>query len=373
MKKLYFLFFFTLALSNQLDAQVWQKLKYAYNDTVKKKDGLFLFPLIYYTPDTRFAAGAVGVYYFNTEKDTTTDYFIPTRLSYIKLLADYTQNRQLDVWSSWNIFTNQEKFLFKGEFRYRNFPDRYYGIGNNTRLDQEEFYSFDLAQIKLLAMKQVIPKLFAGIDYQFSYEYNFEQEIGGELIVGDVTGFNGGIGSGIGSVITYDSRDNVVNAYSGHLFEVSSYFFNSAFGGTFNFTNFNFTFNKYWEIKPDHVLAFNSVLFMNFGDVPFLDMARVGGDDILRGYARNRFRDNHFGGIQLEYRFPVLWRFGMVVFSGVGDVFQKPSDLSFTNLKYSFGAGIRFSINQKERLNVRFDYGFGKKNNSFYIMLTEAF
>ena len=43
------------------------------------------------------------------------------------------------------------------------------------------------------------------------------------------------------------------------------------------------------------------------------------------------------------------------------------------NLKYSLGAGIRFAINKKERLNVRVDFGLGRKNNAFYIGLTEAF
>ena len=359
-------------LSSNSDAQVWHKLKYAFRDSIEKKDGIFLFPLLYYTPDTRFAAGAVGVYYFNTAKKLSES-DDPTRLSFVKLLADYTQNRQLDVWSAWNIFTDQEKFLFKGELRYRNFPDRYYGIGNSTTVAQEEFYSFDLLKLKLLGMKQVVPNLFMGLDYDITYEYNFEQEPGGELIQGTVTGYDGGLGSGLGGVITYDSRDNVVNAYEGMLFEASSYFFNERLGGDFNFTNINLTFNKYWELKEDHVLAFNSVLFMNFGGVPFLDMARVGGDDILRGYARNRFRDQHFGGFQLEYRFPVWWRFGMVVFAGLGDVFSTPADLSMRNIKYSFGAGIRFSVNTKERLNVRFDYGFGRDNSAFYIMLTEAF
>lgn len=372
MKRAIILILFSVFLCAPVSAQMWQKLKYAFNDTVEKKDGIFLFPLIYYTPDTRFAAGAVGVYYFNTAKNKTEE-DVATRLSFVKLLADYTQNRQLDIWSSWNIFTDQEKYLFKGELRYRNFPDRYYGIGNNTSVNQEEFYSFDLALLKILGMRQVFPKLFAGLDYQIAYEYNFEQEEGGELITGDITGYNGGVGSGLGGVITYDTRDNVVNAYSGFLLEASSFFNSEKLGGTFNFTNVNLTFNKYWEFKENHVLALNTVLFMNFGNVPFLDMARVGGDDILRGYARNRFRDHHFGGLQLEYRFPVWWRFGMVVFSGVGDVFRQPRDLQLNNLKYSFGAGIRFSINQKERLNVRFDYGFGRNNNAFYIMLTEAF
>lgn len=342
------------------------------NDTISKKEGVFLFPLLYYTPDTRFAAGAVGVYYFNTG-DTSTIKGKDTRLSYVKLLSDYTQNKQLDIWSSWNFFTNEEKYLFKGEVRYRNFPDRYYGIGNSTSIDQEEAYSYDLVKFKLLGLLQVREKLFVGLDYQFSYEYNFEHQQNGELESGTITGYKGGLGSGVGGVLTYDTRDNVVNAYKGMLFEFSSYVFNSRLGGNFNYTAINFTFNKYWELKENHILAFNSVLFMNYGGVPFLDMSRVGGDDILRGYASNRFRDHHFSGVQLEYRFPVWWRFGMVVFAGIGDVFRTPADLRLNNLKYSFGTGIRYAINKKERLNVRVDFGLGRKSDAFYIMLTEAF
>lgn len=371
MTRLILVLFLALFASESF-GQFWDKFKFWKEDTLVHQEGVFIFPLLYYTPDTRFAAGLVGVYYFNTG-DHTTEKGRNTRLSYIKLLGDYTQNRQLDFWSSFNIFTNEEKYLFKGELRYRNFPDRYYGVGNNTSINQKELYSFDLMHFKFLAMRQVRKKLFVGIDYQFSYEYNFLQKPGGELASQTIVGWNGGLGSGVGAVATYDTRDNVVNAYSGMLFEVSTYLNSSYLGGTFNYTNVNMTFNTYWEVRKNHILALNSVVFMNFGGVPFLDMARVGGDDILRGYAQNRFRDNHFAGFQLEYRFPLWWRFGMVVFTGVGDVFRTPSDLSFSNLKYSMGAGLRFAINRKERLNVRFDYGFGRQNNSFYLMLTEAF
>lgn len=350
----------------------WDKFKFWEEDSTKTKEGVFIFPLLYYTPDTRFAAGAVGVYYFNTGSQLT-ELGQDTRLSYVKLLTDYTQNKQFDAWSSWNIFTNEERYLFKGEVRFRNFPDRFYGVGNRTEESQMEYYSYDLFYFKLLGMKQVVPKLFAGLDYQFSYEYNFRLDSQGELTDGNIIGYNGGLGSGVGGVVTYDTRDNVVNAYSGTLLEASTYIMSPRLGSDFKYTNINLTFNKYWEFKKDHILAFNSILKMNFGGVPFLDMARAGGNEILRGYAENRFRDHHFAGLQLEYRFPVWWRFGMVVFSGIGDVFEQPSDLSLNTLKFSFGAGIRFAINKKERLNVRFDYGFGRKSDAFYIMLTEAF
>ncbi len=37
------------------------------NDTtLVEKNGFFLIPLIYYTPDTRWAFGGAGVYYFKT-------------------------------------------------------------------------------------------------------------------------------------------------------------------------------------------------------------------------------------------------------------------------------------------------------------------
>lgn len=366
-----FLLCFLLFGFNYLGFGQQEKFKFLHKkDTVSNKTGFFLFPLLYYTPDTRIAAGLVGVYYFNTGK---TDSFQKTRLSYAKLLGDYTQNKQLDFWTSWNVFTNQEKFLFKGEFRYRNFPDKYYGIGNTSNILNLEKYAYDLFKFKLLAMRQVVPKFFVGLDYQYENEFNFKHQVGGELEKGTITGYKGGIGSALGLIATHDTRDNVVNAYSGHIIEFSSYFNSSYLGGNFNYVNLNFELGKYWELKKNNVLALNVIMNSNFGTVPFLDMAKVGGDGMIRGYASNRFKDNHFIGAQIEYRFPLWWRFGMVVFSGVGDVYRTPSDIKLNTLKYTVGAGIRFAVNTKERLNVRFDYGFGRKSNAFYIMLTEAF
>jgi hypothetical protein len=94
---------------------------------------------------------------------------------------------------------------------------------------------------------------------------------------------------------------------------------------------------------------------------------------MLRGYAANRFRDQNFAGMQAEYRAHLFWRIGVVGFAGVGDVFKSTEDLQWETLKYSYGGGLRFMVNKKEKLNVRLDYGFGRDNSSFYLILTEAF
>jgi hypothetical protein len=363
-----FLFILGLSLITQLShAQLFKD-----SDSTSKEEGLFILPLLYYTPDTRFAAGAMGVYYFRTG-DTLSLAGKNTRLSYIQMLADYTQNRQLDVWAAWNIFTNREDYLFKGDLRYRNFPDRFFGIGNNTPDENMERYTYDYFSIKLLGLKQIRKKAFIGLDYQFSSEYNFRFFDDKELARGTIPGYKGGISSALGFVFTNDTRDNVVNAWKGHLFEVSSYFNNRSLGSDFEYINLNITFNKYRMFAPGHVLAFNSVANLNTEGVPFLDMAKVGNDNILRGYPRNRYRDLNFTAAQVEYRYPVWGRFGGAVFTGIGEVFNTVDEIKFKLLKYSYGAGLRFAVNKKERLNIRVDYGWGRGEHGLYIALTEAF
>jgi outer membrane protein assembly factor BamA len=132
-------------------------------------------------------------------------------------------------------------------------------------------------------------------------------------------------------------------------------------------------YQKYWQIKPKHIIALQARGRYGFGEVPFLDLSTLGNDDLLRGYPKNRFRDINFIGSQLEYRFPLFWRLGMVAFVGAGDVYRNTSDLSFQNIKYSLGTGIRFAVNPAERLNLRLDYGLGKDGGFFYFIVGESF
>lgn len=342
------------------------------SDTLEaRKKGVFAIPLVYYTPDTRWAGGAAGVYYFRVPPKH--DFEKETRASFVQLLTDYTQNKQLDVWSTWSIFTRNENYLLEGELRYRNFPDRFYGIGNQSKYTNEELYSYNLFSIKSLMMKQVRKSLFVGFDYTFEYEFDFKHDENGQLITGDIPGYKGGLGSALGLVAAIDNRDNIINAYDGQYSEISSYFFGKTLGSTFKFIQVNAIHQQYWELRKKHVLASQTKIKLNFGEVPFLDMATLGDDDILRGYAKNRYRDHNSWATQLEYRMPLFWRFGIVGFAGVGDIFKNFSDMRFSRLKYSVGGGLRFVVKPAERLNIRLDYGQGVDGGHYYFVVTEAF
>jgi hypothetical protein len=344
----------------------------ALNDTVDdQKKGFFVLPLVYYTPDTRWAGGAAGVYYFKIGGKTPDEH--ETRVSNVQFLGDYTQNKQLDLWGQWNVFTRNENYLFKGEIRYRNFPDRFYGIGNNSLKYNEEKYEYNLLSFKTLILKKVYPAVFLGVDYHFEKEYDFKYTPGGALETGTITGYNGGIQSAVGLVAIYDSRDNVINTYKGSILELSSYFYKPEIGSTFRFTFLNALYQKFWQVKRKHIIAVQARGRYGYGQVPFLDMSNAGNDDMLRGYPKNRFRDVSFLGAQVEYRFPLFWRLGMVTFAGAGDVFNKYTDLGIDRIKYSVGAGLRFIVNPAERLNIRLDYGYGREGGYFYFVVAESF
>ena len=47
---------------------------------------------------------------------------------------------------------------------------------------------------------------------------------------------------------------------------------------------------------------------------------------------------------------------------------------SFSDLKYSYGAGLRFLFNKKEKVNLRVDFGFGNNGSKgIYLAIEEAF
>jgi outer membrane protein assembly factor BamA len=342
------------------------------SDTISEnKNGVFVLPLLYYTPDTRWAVGAAGVYYFKVKPSGHTD--VSPRVSYLQFLADYTQNKQLDTWASWHVFTQDENFLLKGDLRYRDFPDRFYGIGNISSEAQKEQYSYQLFVFKSLQLKRVKPGFFVGFDYEFRYEYNFKYAPNSALANGTITGYKGGIGSALGLVSISDTRDNIINPYKGRYAEFSTYFFSPLLKSTFSFQTINATYQQYWQLKPKHVLAWQTKVRLSFGEVPFLDLSTLGNDDILRGYPKNRYRDQHFFASQVEYRYPLFWRFGGIAFAGAGDVFGESSTLSAENLKFSIGTGLRFVVDPAERLNIRLDYGYGREGGYFYFMVGEAF
>jgi hypothetical protein len=76
---------------------------------------------------------------------------------------------------------------------------------------------------------------------------------------------------------------------------------------------------------------------------------------------------------QLEYRRELVWRFGMVVFGGLGEVAPSVSQFRFDNILPAIGGGVRFKLSRKYNVNFRADIAQGKNGHTFSMGIGEAF
>lgn len=134
----------------------------------------------------------------------------------------------------------------------------------------------------------------------------------------------------------------------------------------------------YKPIGKNNVLAAQLLGQFNFGDVPFNQLAQMGGESMMRGYYFGRYRDNHQLATQVEFRFlPIPFRFtnriGAAAFAGTSTVFDGVNELAFENLKFSADGGVRFLLFPKKDIWTRVDYALTKEGSGFYLFIGESF
>jgi outer membrane protein assembly factor BamA len=124
----------------------------------------------------------------------------------------------------------------------------------------------------------------------------------------------------------YDNRHNVLNVRRGFFSELAYLNYNKRWGSAFNFHYVTFDSRLYRPLGKQ-VLALQLAGNFTTGDVPFNQLALIGGETIMRGYYLGRYRDRSYLATQAEYRwlpFPFSRRFGGVVFGAVGSVAPTP-------------------------------------------------
>ncbi len=334
-----------------------------------KERSFVIVPLFFYTPETLLGGGVAFNYSYHpwSGKDSIS------RASRFTATTIYTQNNQFNVEfigdndliaGRYNLFSN---------IALSNYPDRFFGIGNDTSIDDEETYTHRYALLRAIFSKRLLPSFLVGVQYEFEYSNNVDLEPGGLLSSGAITGSNGGIDSGIGLRALWNNRDEVYFPTRGYTFQTSLMFFNRVLGSDYSFTRYTLDARGYLPLWLKSVLA--AQLFMNFTDgrAPFHQLSLLGGKDMLRGYYLGRYRDNHMVLAQVEWRQPLFWRLGVVGFAGVGDVASDITGFSLREFKYSLGGGIRYQVDPRNKINIRLDVGFGKKSRGVYFALFEAF
>lgn len=334
------------------------------------KNRTVVSPVIGYTPETSVLFGANFVKLFRFLRSDSS-----TRTSFADMLAIATLKKQIVVEQNYTIFSNRERYMFIGYTSFQRFPQYYYGIGNNVPSSNKELVSYNQIFFDHLALRKIYKKIFAGIGYRYINIFNVDAIDTGVLMDQSVVGNNGSVSSGVQFAVSADSRTNIYNSGKGHMIRVRTVLNTKGLGSSYDFNIVEADLRGYLQIKNIYrdVLAFQGYGYFSSGDVPWNQMGALGNDMIMRGYYSGRYRDKNYAAVQAEYRHSFNKIYGVAVFVGTGEVAKSTSDFSFSQLKPNAGAGLRLTLDRKERLNLRLDMGFGQNTSNIYVSVAEAF
>ena len=334
----------------------------------KKVISLKLFPMAYYMPETGVGIGfvAFSIFKFNNLDSSC-------RSSNLQLYSSYTQNKQFALESEWRLFTNKEKYVHSGFLDFTKFPEFFFGIGNHTKTEYKELYTFDLVKFQSKNLYQIKNKIFIGIQYDLQRLFNIKLTKLSMMPSMKIEGIGGYSTSGIGPIFIYDTRNNILNSSKGTYAEIMTSVNNRFTLSQYNYNTLMLDLRKYFTLKNRFTFAFNAYANFNSGKVPFRAMPLIGGSRYLRGYYRGRYRDNNLMLFQSEIRIGLFKNIGIAVFGGIAQVSSGIKNFKTNDFKYAGGFGLRYKINKKENINLRLDMGYTKEGHGLYIVLAEAF
>lgn len=105
-------------------------------DSLKQNhNSLVALPYAYYTPETKIAFGLGGIYSFRPSGGSPED-----RPSNVRIALTYTQLKQTILGFLPEIYIKNESYYLNGYYGFFRYPDKFWGIGNDTPDSVEEEY-----------------------------------------------------------------------------------------------------------------------------------------------------------------------------------------------------------------------------------------
>ena len=262
---------------------------------------------------------------------------------------------------------DSKRLLFESQVGYS--PSYFWGIGEeNGDIDENETKMNRInAFVRADFMWRLAPGLYVGPVLQWQYDHTAEIDKP-ELLAGQDRSVST---QGLGITVEYDTRDYVTAATSGVLLHYTQLLNPKFLGNNYAFSMTDLRACYYHTLWRKASIAAEVKVTFNFGDPCWGTMARLGSSWSMRGYYPGRYRDKHMATTQVELRQTIWGPLGMVAWGGVGNVFHNKETFKSGWLP-NYGIGLRWAF--RPHVNIRLDYGFGKKGqNGFLFSINEAF
>jgi len=335
----------------------------------KKEKRFFAVPIFGASDEYGIVYGGVSVYNHYSKKDTTK---LPNEY---QIKISNSSKKQFDLRYNANvIFKSNIKWI--NEFVFMDYINDFYGVGNNTlKIDLEKYEEKKIILknelfIPILNKTELIISNTIGL-----YKIN-KLEQNGLLDSNNFLGKRDFHYSGLGLGFKIDTCDHRNYPRSGGKIIIKAESFNKILRSKYNFSAYRFEIDRYYSLHSTTIFAFQSLLMTSEGDIPFQNLFYLGKN--MRGIKTTRFLGKNLITFRSELRiFPFKGRkikkIGFVIFSEQGEVNKTISTFNASGIKYTNGAGLRYLLFEKEKINLGFDLGFSKDSVGFNVNFKEAF
>lgn len=331
--------------------------------TVKKFD----FSIIggpHYSSDVGFGLGMVAAGLYRVDP---SDLSIPP--STVSLYGDVTTTGFFLLGIRGNTLLQGAKYRIDYKTYFYSFPSSFWGIGYEAATyNPESEYTRLQYDITVDLSVRLARNFYLGITPRFNF-VNGKQFSDIDYLEGQSPRV---ISTGLGAFVQYDSRDFIPSPWKGLYLRLEQRLYPMFMGNKTNFNSVEFTGDVYKQVWKGAVLAYDLHGEFHTGGTPWTMLALMGGSSRMRGYYAGRYRDNNLIETQLELRQKIYGRSGAALWVGAANVFPAFDKFDWSHTLPNYGIGYRWEF--KKRVNVRLDYGIGKKGQSgFLFNINEAF
>lgn len=250
-------------------------------------------------------------------------------------------------------------------------PYDLWGIGYDAgRNNPKTTYVRKLYRVEGVYLHQLLPGTYLGgrIDFRYTRGKDFKPEAEAYLN-GQRADYTA---TGLGLVAEYDTRDVISAPMRGAYVSLQATWYPEPLGSCGkSLWRTTLTADWYHPLWNGGTVATDLYAEFNTNGTPWPLLAQLGGSYRMRGYYEGQYMDNDLVTFQVELRQRIWRRIGCTVWAGAGNVFPEMARFDWSQTLPNYGIGLRWEL--KRRVNVRFDYGFGKNTSGFLLNINEAF
>lgn len=250
---------------------------------------------------------------------------------------------------------------------------KFFGIGSGSSDDSVETYTREPLELSVALSRGFRKELVGSLAIRYRNILNSDWEPEGTLqALPPALNRSKATSLALMLSLSYDTRNSYVHPSSGTVLRLEAEGGPESFAANVGYFRALVMANSFTLIRPIGTIFAARIMVEGVAgaEIPVQMLTRVGGTRTLRGYVQDRFLDRVAGVVNLEFRFPIFWRFGGVAGVDAGKVWSDVASMDLTHVPYAPVLGLRFYM---DTFVVRGDVGFGKETTGVYLNFGHLF